>query len=96
MLDKKNQQDMISILKNNDVAKAAIFGSHARNEASNKSDIDLLIEFNGKKSLLDLASLKIKLEDQLDKKFDIVTYKSLNHLIREEILSQAKQIYAKE
>lgn len=50
------------ILKRYDVTKASIFGSYVRGEETPGSDIDILIEFNEEKSLLDLAGLKIELE----------------------------------
>src|SRR3989338_8359463 len=58
----------IPILKKNGVVKAGIFGSYARGEAKKNSDIDLLIKFKGRKSLLDLSGLKIELESKLTKK----------------------------
>ncbi|MHA1760230.1 MAG: nucleotidyltransferase family protein [Candidatus Heimdallarchaeota archaeon] len=52
-------------LQQNDVVKATIFGSLVRGEASDTSDLDLLLEFTGKKSLFDLVNLKLALEELL-------------------------------
>ena len=76
-LPKKFRAKIMVILQNNDVKKAGLFGSFARGDATKKSDIDLLIEFKGKKSLLDLAGLKLELEETFGRKVDIVTYNSL-------------------
>ncbi len=76
------------ILKKNGVKKAALFGSFARDEATNTSDIDLLIEFRGKKSLFDLVGLKQELEESLGRSVDLITYNSLHPLLREKILSE--------
>lgn len=81
-----------TILKENDVKKAALFGSFARGEATKKSDIDLLVEFKGKKSLFDLAGLQIELEEALGRKVDLVTYKSLHPMLKERILSEQLKI----
>jgi uncharacterized protein len=71
------------------VKRAALFGSFARGDAMKDSDIDLLIEFKGKKkSLLDLAALKIQLEENLGRNVDLVTYNSLHPLLRDRILSE--------
>lgn len=71
------------------VKRAALFGSYARGDATKDSDIDLLIEFRGKnKSLLDLAELKINLEDNLGKHVDLITYNSIHPLLRDRILSE--------
>lgn len=79
-------------LKKNGVIKAGIFGSYVTGKARKESDIDLLVEFSGKKSLLDLAGLKIELENKLKKKVDILTYNSLHPLLKERILQEEKRI----
>ena len=80
------------VLRYYDVKKAAIFGSFARGEGKKGSDVDILVEFRGQKSLLDLASLKIKLEKSLHNKVDVITYNSLHPLLRERILREQKVI----
>ncbi len=59
---KELRKIIIPVLRRNDVIKAGLFGSVARGEDKRKSDIDILIEFKGRKSLFDLASLEIELE----------------------------------
>lgn len=83
------------LLKKHGVKKAAIFGSVARGDATATSDIDLLVEFRGKKTLFDLAGLRIELEERLKKKIDLVTYRSLHPLLKERILNEQKIIYGK-
>ena len=80
------------ILKKHDVKKAALFGSIVRGEDNKESDIDLLIEFKGKKSLLDLAGLKIELQETVKRQVDVITYNSLHHLLRERILNEQVEI----
>ena len=82
------KQKIIPILKSNDVVKAGLFGSYVRGEAKKNSDIDVLIKFKGRKSLLDLVGLKIELEEKLDKKVDVLTYKSIHPLIKKNILKE--------
>ena len=89
---KKIKQKILPILRRYNVAKAAIFGSLARGESNKRSDIDLLVEFKGQKSLLDLAGLKIALEELLKTKVDVLTYNSLHPLLRDKILSEQKVI----
>ncbi len=84
----KIKKDILPILHHYEIKKAAIFGSFARGENTEASDIDILVEFNGEKSLLDLAGLKIALEELLKMKVDLLTYKSLNPLLRDKILSE--------
>lgn len=83
---------LIKVLMEHGVKKAALFGSIVRGEATEESDIDLLIEFEGRKSLLDLAGLKLEIQELLRKKVDAITYKSLHPLLKEKILSEQKII----
>ncbi len=84
----KIKNKILPILLRYDVARAAIFGSFARGENTEGSDIDILVEFRGEKSLLDLAGLKIALEESLKMKVDVLTYNSLHTLLRERILRE--------
>jgi len=84
----KLKEAVISILVKNGVRKAAFFGSVARGTATIDSDIDLLIEFEGDKSLLDLAGLKIEIEETLGKEIDLLTYDSLHPLLKDRILKE--------
>ncbi len=79
----------LPILKKHDVKRAAIFGSFARGMATAKSDVDFLIEYRGKKkSLFDLVELKSDLEETLDRKVDVITYRSIYWRLRERILAE--------
>ena len=86
------RKTLIDVLRKHEVKKAALFGSIVRGEATEDSDIDLLIEFEGKKSLLDLAGLKLDLQEILRTRVDVLTYKSLHHLLKERILSEQEVI----
>jgi len=79
---------MLEILKKHDVKRASLFGSIVREEMTDESDIDILIEFKGEKSLLDLAGLKIALEEALKCKVDVLTYDSIHPLLRDQILAE--------
>ena len=74
------------------MAAASVFGSLARGEIQEDSDIDLLVRFKGEKSLLDLAGLKIDLEELLGEKVDVLTYDSLHPLLKDRILGEQKVI----
>lgn len=89
---KKLKPKIVKILKENDVARAGIFGSYARGEAKKNSDIDILIKFKGRKSLFDLVGLEIELKKKLKKNVDLLTYNSINHLLKERILNDEVRI----
>ena len=85
----RNLKKVISkMLVESGVKRAALFGSFARGDATEDSDIDLLIEFKSKtKSLFDLVELKIQLEEKLGRHVDLLTYNSLHPLLRDRILA---------
>jgi len=64
-----------------------IFGSAARNENTELSDIDILVEFETGATLFDLSALKIYLEEKLNKKVDVVSKKALRKEIEPNIFS---------
>jgi hypothetical protein len=74
--------DIIPILRSNGVSRSFVFGSYARNEANEGSDLDILLSFYDRKSLLDLVALQLALEDKLGIKVDIVTEESLHPRLR--------------
>jgi len=88
----KEIEKIIPVLKKHDVVRAGLFGSFARGEARRKSDVDILIEFDGKRSLLDLARLEIELENKLKKKVEVLTYNSIHPLLREKIMKEEVRI----
>jgi len=85
---KEIKDKIVPVLKRHDVVHAAIFGSFVRGEAKKDSDIDILIEFKGEKSLLDLVALKIELEDLLGREVDVVEYSTIHPLLKEKILKE--------
>ena len=66
-----------------------VFGSVARGEADSQSDIDLLVDMEPGRSLLDLSGLHIDLEDLLGCNVDVVTEDGLRDRIRERVLREA-------
>ncbi|OQA11863.1 MAG: Nucleotidyltransferase domain protein [Chloroflexi bacterium ADurb.Bin360] len=66
-----------------------VFGSVARGEARADSDIDLLVELEPGRSLLDLGGLLMDLQALLRCKVDVVTENSLRPRVRERVLQEA-------
>jgi len=88
----KHKEVILDVLKKHDVKRASLFGSIVREEMTIDSDIDLIIEFKGDKSLLDLAALQIELEETLRLKVDILTYNSIHPLLKNQILAEQVEI----
>ena len=66
------REKAVPILEDYGVERAAVFGSYARGEETEDSDVDLLVRIDDDLSLLDVSRLKIELEDVLGKEVDIV------------------------
>jgi len=66
-----------------------VFGSVARGEADEKSDIDFLVEIEPGRTLFDLGGLLYDLEQLLGCRVDVVTERGLKPLIRERVLREA-------
>ena len=88
----KYKEKILAKLKEHDVKRASLFGSIVREDMTDESDIDILIEFKGTKSLIDLARLKIELEDVLKCRVDVLTYNSLHPLLKNQILAEQVKI----
>ena len=92
----KKTADIISSLKNLKgdlsqkfaVKEIGIFGSVAREEQTDRSDIDLLVEFSKPVSLVTFMRLEYYLSDMLGNKVDLVTFDSLKPMIQQDILSE--------
>jgi predicted nucleotidyltransferase len=80
------------ILRRLGVRRASVFGSLARGEGGEKSDVDLLVELEPGRSLLDLAELKVELEEVLGMRVDVITYDSLHPLLRDRVLREQRRI----
>jgi predicted nucleotidyltransferase len=73
------------------VREVAVFGSTARDEASDRSDIDVLVTFEtgAHVGFFKLAELKDFLEGALDRSVDLLTPASLHPRIRDRVLKEA-------
>ncbi len=69
-----------------------LFGSLARGQDNEASDIDLLVNFEPDRSLLDHVALMQDLEDLLGRKVDIVSEKALHWYVRDRVLKEAKPL----
>lgn len=76
---------ILPILKQAGVKRSSIFGSYVRGEETKKSDIDILVELPKGSSLLDLIGLEIELKKAVGKKVDLLTYNSINPLLKDYI-----------
>jgi hypothetical protein len=86
-------QKLIEICRRNDVSKIGIFGSMARGDANDKSDIDLIVEFSRRKSLLAMVALERQISTTLGRKVDLLTEAAISPYLRDRILGDLQVIY---
>ncbi|MGB3225618.1 MAG: nucleotidyltransferase family protein [Desulforhopalus sp.] len=85
---------LIKICRENDVTSVSLFGSMARGEATEKSDIDLLVKFGKRKNLLSVVKLERQLAMALGRKVDLITEGALSPYIRDDIINDLETFYA--
>ena len=86
------KDQVVPVLKKHGVTRAGLFGSIARGDFDQKSDVDVLVELGQEMSLLDFIGVKHELKRALNRDVDLVEYHLLKPRIKDKILSQEVQI----
>jgi uncharacterized protein len=81
------------LLKSRGVRKVAVFGSYVRGEEKPESDIDIIVEFSERKSLLELVRIERELSEVLGIKVDLLTEKSISPYLIDTIKREMRVIY---
>jgi uncharacterized protein len=84
---------VIDICRRNDVAMVGVVGSMARGEATEGSDIDLIVRFTKPKSLIGVIALEQQLAAALGREVDLLTEAALSPYLRERILQDLRVVY---
>ncbi len=88
----QQREEIIQVAGRHRAVNIRLFGSVARGDENESSDIDMLVDFLPGASLLDQVALIQDLSDKLQRKVDVVSTRALNHHLREDILKEAIQI----
>src|SRR3989338_2673496 len=81
------------ILAKHQVGFVGVFGSFARGEANEASDVDLLVRFNEPKSLLDVIGLEQELSEILGRQVEVVTERALHPYLKTQVMRDLTVIY---
>ena len=84
---------LVRICRENDAEMVGVFGAVARGEDTSASDLDLMVKFSKRKSLLDIVRLERELSTVLGKKVDLLTEAAISPYLRDRILSELRVIY---
>jgi uncharacterized protein len=86
---KDKREAILEVAAKHGARNVRVFGSVARGEADDQSDIDFLVDMEPGRSLLDLGGLLVDLQDLLGQNVDVVTERGLKPRIRERVLHEA-------
>lgn len=88
-------QKATPILETYPIKYAGLFGSFARGEENDKSDIDILIDYERPFSLLDLVGLQNRLKDVFKREVDVVTERGVSKYMKPAIMRDLNVFYGK-
>jgi predicted nucleotidyltransferase len=81
-------QQKSSLLETYQITRLGIFGSYARGEQTDESDIDILVEYDKAPTLYQIIELRDDLSELFAIKVDVVTKNGLKARIRERVLAE--------
>jgi hypothetical protein len=87
-----HRREILALAERHGARNVRVFGSFARGEAGPDSDVDLVVDMESGRSLLDIGELMLDLRDLVGRKVDIVTEASLYWLLRRKILHEARPL----
>jgi predicted nucleotidyltransferase len=85
----RHRSGILELATKHGATRIRVFGSVARGDADEKSDVDFLVDMEPGRSLFDLGGLQYELEALLGRRVDIVTVRGLRARIRERVLREA-------
>ena len=86
---REKREDILRLAKEYGAYNVRVFGSIARGEADENSDLDFLVDMEKGRSLLDIGGLLMDLQDLLGRDVDVVTVLGLRERIRDRVLKGA-------
>ena len=86
---KANRAEILRLAAEHGASNVRVFGSVARGEDDERSDVDFLVELDDGRNLLDLSGLLMDLRELLGRDVDVVTSDGLRARIRERVMKEA-------
>jgi predicted nucleotidyltransferase len=89
---RQKRHEIIEIASRHGAHNVRLFGSVARGEDRPGSDLDLLVDMEPDRSLLDVVGLGQELEELLQRRVDVLTDASLHPALRDRILADSRTL----
>ena len=89
---KQRRDDILNAAARHGAYNVRVFGSVARGEANDASDVDFLVDMEPGRSLFDMGGLLMDLQELLGRPVDVTTPAGLKPRIREQVLREAVQL----
>ncbi len=86
------RDEIVEIARARGSSRVRVFGSVARGEAIDGSDVDFLVDLEPGRSLLDLGGLLMDLQDLLERNVDVVTERGLRPRVAQRVLADAVEL----
>jgi len=86
-------EQIIRSLKEEGATRVAIFGSYARGDEKPGSDVDVIVDFSERKSLLELVRIERELREVLETKVELLTEKSISPYLIDRVRDEMEVIY---
>jgi len=88
-LVKRHRLDILRIARSHGARRIRVFGSFARGEERQSSDVDVLVDLEPGRDLLDIVAIKQDLEALLGRRVDVVTESAVSPYMRDAVLKEA-------
>ena len=86
-------EKIIEVLLKYNPSKIALFGSYARGEETPNSDIDVMVNFNKRISLLEWVGIEFELSEMVGKKVELISERAINPKLKPYIEKDLKIIF---
>lgn len=86
---RQKREEVLKLAHQHGASRVRVFGSVAKGEDTESSDLDLLVEMEPESDLLDMVAIKQDLEDLLGCRVHVVTEAAVSPYLREKVLQEA-------
>lgn len=89
---RQHRNEVLALARQHQVRTLQVFGSVARGEDREDSDLDLIAEFEDNATLFNSFALQEALEALLEHRVEVATRQGLHPMIREQVLREARAL----